>query len=429
MRGRQWVLGVAGLGLAAALAGCGATVSVHTAINPNGSGTITWTAADSANDIQSNGNMTVPQATALLQQNAPPGASVSGPTVQNGNEVWTITDNFASIAQLNTILQAATGASNFQAVTMSHTGVPWATTYNISDPDNGSGNQWNWVTNALQKAGNSNSSDWTSGSSTDTLTIPWITSPGIPTYHELSNRNGQSPNFGIQWYRPQYTMRWQGIVGAHPHLSGTWAMSFSAIEWQLMPTSEQAAIKTWWKDTDPKAHFALKKGQPTWTAHVTLKPGKNGPWGTLKTHHHVIKSTFWRTTNVSTFAFVPNRQWLMPAAWVSNGLRTSDGWNGTLEWRTDWAMPLSGKLLQWPAQINRSWNASPTWTVLRWAHVAEVGGGILVVLILALVGLVQGRRRVRRLIRCAQCGRRNAPTTKFCTGCGQALAPSTNAVS
>ncbi len=422
---RRFLWGGAGLALAAALAGCGATVSVHTAITPNGSGTITWTAADSANDIQSNGNLTVPQATTLLQQNAPPGATVSGPTVQNGNEVWTITDNFSSIAQLNTILQAATGASNFQPVTMSHAGVPWATTYNISDPDNGSGNQWNWVTNALNKSGNSQASDWESGSSNDTLTVPWITSPGIPTYNELSNRNGQAPNFGIQWYRPQYTMHWRGIVGQHPQLSGTWAMSFSALAWQLMPSAEQPAIQTWWKQTDSKVRFALKKGQPTWTANVTLKPGKNGPWGTLSTQNHIITSTFWRTTHVSTFSFAPNRQWLMPAAWVRNGLRTQDGWNGTLAWRTAWTMPLSGQLLHWPAQLQGSWNASPTWTVLRWTHVAEVGGGIIVVLILALVAVFQ----VRRLIRCVQCGRRNSPSTKFCTGCGHALTSPTHAVS
>ncbi|PSR25706.1 MAG: hypothetical protein C7B46_20545, partial [Sulfobacillus benefaciens] len=397
---------------------------VHTTIGPHGSGTIVWTASDSVHDITSNGGLSVAQVTTLLQKNAPPGATVSGPISQNGQEVWTITDHFASIHQLNTILQAATGPNNFQPVTMHLTQTaPWARTYPITDPDNSSGNQWNWVTKALQNAGNSSASNWQSGSSTDTLTLPWITSPGIPSETTLTQRDGQPPGFGITWFAPQYTLQWSGVMGAHPVLHGTWAMRFSAQDWQLMPHATQTAIQSWWHHRNPQAHFAIHKGAPTWTAPVTITPGKNGPWGMLTVRSAALpsKTTFWRQDTRTAWTFVPNATWLLPPAWAAAGLSTPEGWNGALQWHTHWVMPFGSQLLTGSSTLEGSWQAVDTWSSVRWGHVALAGLGVLIGVILLILGALARRRHLQTITHCPACHARIPASTKFCTQCGTSL--------
>ncbi|MDA8194681.1 MAG: hypothetical protein M0Z53_11900 [Thermaerobacter sp.] len=403
--------------LALGLAGCGATTAVQTTIAPNGSGTIVWTGSDTASDIQSNGGLSLAQVTALLQHHAPPGATVSGPVVHNGQEVWTITDHFRSIRQLNQILQAATGARHFQPVTMQDSGVPWAYTYTIHDPDNGSGYQWHWVTQALQNAGNSQAGDWQSSASTDTLIVPWTVPSGQPSYAAVTNQLGQAPDFGVTWVPPVYRLTLQPDLGPHPRFTGTWTMRFSA--------AQRRAIRAWWHVTDPQAHEYLSHGAPTWSAALTLTPGLHAPWGTLRLFTAAVSSTFWWQRHTAIWTFLPAHGWLLPSAWSSVGLHTAHGWNGAVTLAASpWSLPLLGRLNQHTSALRAYvWTGSATWHTLRWVHVAEVGGASLAAVALALWGVLRGRQRQRTRIPCA-CGQTNPPHTRFCTRCGQSLTSS-----
>ena len=425
MRAHRWWLGVAGVALASTLAGCGVNASVATQINPNGSGTITWTAKDTANDIQTNSGMTVAQATTFLRKYAPTGSSVSGPVIQNGQEAWTITASFQSIAQLNAILQSAEGSSA-HAASMQTGGDPWARTYTIADPSNGSGSQWNWITQGLQKANNSAASNWMSGSSTDTLVVPWTVPITAPSYHTVVQNIGSAPGFGVTWVKPDYTVTMHPVMGPKPTLQGTWAMRFSSVRWQEMSARRQSAVKAWWKATDKTAHFQMHHGSPSWTAHVTLHVGQNGPWGTVSAHTIHLKHTFWRHHMVTQLQFTPTSRWVLPAGWTSVGLTTNRGWNGTTAWNTPtWAAPWMGQVVKHPTGWSGdTWTASTTWQTLRWSHVMEVSAETLAGLVALFGAFILIRRRQRMLVACPGCARKNLPTVKFCTACGTAMAGS-----
>jgi len=296
---------------------------------------------------------------------------------QNGQDVWTIADHVASIAQLNTIVQAATGPGHVSPVTLSTTGVPWATTYVITDPDNGPGYQWQWVTQALEKAGNGAANNWMNGPRTDTLTVPWPLPPGQPSYAEATHTLGQAPGFGVDWVPPSCTVTVQPVLGAHPMIRGTWTMRFSAHDWRALSPAQRAAIRAWWQRTDAQAVFRVQHGSPSWNAALALKPGANGPWGVVIASTATLASTFWFHRAVTRVEFNPAARWVLPPNWVNAGLSAPRGWNGSVALRvSSVSLPFGGQLLHQTTEWGGAdWATGITQESWRWAHVAEVGCG------------------------------------------------------
>ena len=421
---RRILWGVSGGLLALTLAGCGATVSVTTQVQPNGSGTIIWTAADTPHNLTTVGHLTPAQVTTLLKKAKPPGAVVSGPTKNHsGQDVWTITDSFRTLAQLNHILQAATGTQAFHPVALSSSGVPWARTYVVHDPNNNSGNQWNWVTRALQAAHNSYAGNWESSASQDTVRPPWIVPSGQPSWGHALQQGSQPANWGVQWYRPHWTLQLPVTLSPTPHVSSTWTMTFGAKTWHAMSPATQSAIASWWHRADSHAHKTSHQGVPSWTAQVSLKTGSDSLWGTLHATTTTKPPTFWRKTYTTALTFTPSSLWLLPSTWAGWNLHTPNGWNGLVGWRTAYHVPLGGTVQAHSATLASDglWTTDVTWTTLRWDHVAAVGLGAVIAAGLALWGGRSSRRRQALRVRCPHCGATFITHEKFCTRCGTAL--------
>jgi len=425
-----WLASIVSLTLLTA--GCGATTAINTTIHPNGSGQVQWTIADTPGDMSQNAGLTIPQATKLLTKYAPTSATVSSPVLNSqGEEVWTITDSFTTVHQLNTILQSAVGHSNFSPVTWTMQGVPWAQSFLLHDPDIGNGHSFHWVSRGLTASNNSEASGWKASNGTqDLFTLPWRVPAKAPTVAQATaNNNGNPPTLGIRWVKPTITTQWHPQISVHPsatELTGTWTMSFSTAQWQqLVQEHEASAMTHWWHQVDPHAPIRHSAHAVTWTAAIHLKPLQKNPWGTLNTTTLPQKpSTYWHTYWTTTYQFVPSSAWVLPTAWHSLGFATANGLNSQFQWHTQWPSALGQKLIHHTSILanvtygSALWTGTITWQQLRWNHVVAVFIGILILIGILFAIRRALQQRAQQFQPCPSCHHLNLKTHQFCESCG-----------
>lgn len=450
MKKHSWSLTLfLSIGLLAA--GCGVNTSVHTTVHANGSGQIQWRIADTANNIRQDAKLTIPQTTALLTKYAPPGAVVSPPTLdKNGTDVWTITDTFHNIAQLNTIVQATTGRSNFHPISLTTKGPLWAQTFTLTDANNTQGHLFHWVSRGLAATNNPEANGgWnTDANNTVTLTLPWHVPPHQPSRKQAIN-NQENNNFGnsnilpigIQWEEPTITAHWHIPLSSHTHIpttiTGTWVMSFTKTQWAVMQKNGVAQkITHWWHQLDSHGTFHHTAQGIAWKAVLTLPVNKLTPWGkfvstvtprALRSPHstHFSSQTFWYQHWITTTAFIPPSNWIIPETWSSVGVTTPTNINEHLLWTAQMTTPLGGTIVHNNSTFEGIGTSNPilwqrltTWSSVRWMHVWAVLLGIFIVLSLLFLAWRHQKARTRAYQPCPQCHHKNLRTHQFCDNCG-----------
>lgn len=377
---------------------------------------------------------------------------MTGPKVVNGNDVWVITDHFNSMEQYGQeIKQATGGGSSYTPVGMKVMGPPWATTYEISDPDGNTGNsyQWNWLTTALHKAHSGVSTEWQSSSGgTDTFSLPWR----VPSQIHAKQYKGYIPSnvaqvsysdIGIHWVAPKFIINATPVLSAHSSIRGTWEMLFSKNDWNMLKLwNKQEATKKYLKSLDPRGVWrTVKGGGVEWVAPVVLNSKTKNTMGLGNWYTHVNSTTFWTKSWVGGWNFVPSSSWVVPANWSYVGVNPVSKWNnwvGPVDWTFDWHLPFGGHFVpaEWggtkitepkaPLWNNApQWNTQANWVSIRWGHVALALAGLLAVLAGVIVAVKKGLFKAKTKVFqagstfCTHCGSKIDPGEKFCPKCGQ----------